>query len=358
MIDALREADPLTARARFPDLDPELVRDALTQAKHRPPDFPLPLVTADGVQMSTPVPVAIRRAQRLAEQGVQQIVDAGCGIGIDAWAFHRAGLQVVAFEVDPATAQIAAANLTGTGVEVINEDVTTADLPPGAVFVDPARRRHRRDASGNPLRVNDPAQWNPPWGWVEQLSTARPVVARVRPGMREIPDDTEWQCTSMGHRLVDATVWFPPLAVIGRRACVAHGDSWHEITGPACSAPVGPPGRYIVDPDPAIVRAGLVGNLADRLEGRLLDEHLAFVTCDDLPPGWAGRAMEVECEVSRRDLADRAQELGIAAVTVWARGFEHSPAVGLPEGPGGILVAARVGSPRRTKYWIGHPVGR
>lgn len=352
-IAALRGADPLTARRRFPDLDPQLITAALTQAKHRPDDFPLALVTPDGVQMATPAAVAVRRAQRLADQGVERVVDAGCGIGMDAWAFLQAGLQVVAYESDPYTAQIAAANLAGTGAEVINADVTTASLPQGTLYVDPARRRERRDVSGNALRINDPQQWSPPWDWVMQQAADRPVVARVRPGMRDTPPRAEWQCTSMGRRLVDATLWFPPLATTDRRASVFDGQVWHELTGPATATRVGAAGRYIIDPDPAIVRAGLVSNLADLLHGHLLDEHLAFVSCDEAPPAWAGRAMRVQSEVPLKAISETARRSGITSATVWARGFERVPDIGLPEGAGAIVVLARTGTRRQTRCWIG-----
>lgn len=357
-IERLVGADPLTARRLLPDLSAEQVTAALTQAKHRPPGFPLPLVTADGVQMATPVAVAMRRAQRLAAQGVRHIIDAGCGIGVDAWAFSQAGLTVTAFESDPHTAQIASANLSAGDVEVISADVTNVELPPGTLYVDPARRRASRSSTGQALRVNNPEQWSPPWSWVLEQSRSRPVVARIRPGMRDLPAGVEWQCSSIGRKLVDATVWFPPLRQVDARACVFADGDWHELTGPAATPITGEVGGFIIDPDPAIVRCGLVADLAQELGGHLIDEHLAFVTCDSPPPRWAGRGMQVEREVPAKRIAAVAAALGMTRVTVWARGFSKPPSVSLPEGPEGIVVMARVGSRRAMRCWIGRRSSR
>ncbi len=93
---ALRGVDPLKARALLPGLPAPLIADALTQAQHRPEGFPLPLVTIDGIQQSTPLDVAVRRARRLADAGVRTVIDAGCGIGTDSWAFAGAGMHVIA----------------------------------------------------------------------------------------------------------------------------------------------------------------------------------------------------------------------------------------------------------------------
>jgi hypothetical protein len=354
-IAALTGADPLHARSLLPHLRPDRVSDALTQARHRPPGFPLPLVTADGVQQASPAIIAERRARRLAASGVTRVIDAGCGVGLDSWAFARVGMEVVAYESDPTTAEVARANLAGLGVPVLAEDVTAAALPDGALYVDPGRRRAHRDTDGRPLRIRDPQQWSPPWSWVVDQVGRRPVVARTRPGQRDLPPATEWHCSSLRRRLVDATVWFGSLAQADRRASVLDTD-WHELTGPPAPVVSGPAGTYIIDPDPAIVRTGLVANAAAAVDGRLLDEHLAFITADGQPPRWAGRCMRVIEEVSLREVRAACRTHGLARVTVWSRGFERTPSVGLPQGRDGIVVAARLGTDRRPVAWVGTPV--
>lgn len=359
VVDGLRGVDPLKARGLFPHVPPERLAAALTQARHRPQAFPLPLVTADGVQQSSPVAVAQRRAARIAaagvDTGVDTVVDAGCGVGLDSWAFARAGLRVVAYESDPATARVAAANLAGLDVEVVLSDVTEAALPEGVLYVDPARRRIARDVTGRPARIHDPQRWRPPWQWILDRAATRPVVARIRPGHREIPEGAEWHCSSIGRSLVDATVWFPPLAATDRRASIFDGQ-WHEITGPVDPAEVGPVGQYIVDPDPAIVRCGLVTNAAALVDGHLLDRQLAFITTDREPPSWVGRSMRVLQQTTPKRAGPDCRGLGFTSATLWARGFTHPPPLHLPQGRDAVVVMARLGTGRRTTGWVGTPV--
>lgn len=342
-IEGLRGVDPLRARALFPRLTPEQVSAALSQATHKPVGFPLPLVTAEGIQQATPLEVAQRRAARVALTQ-DTVIDAGCGIGVDAWAFQQAGLQVIAFEQDPVTAQIARAN----GIDVTCADVTSVRLPAGCMYVDPARRKTHRHTHGQAIRTHHPAQWQPPWDWVVQHAQ----VARVAPGLREISDGAEWHCSSINRGLVDATLWFAPLDEVDRRASVLHDGVWHELTGPPAPAVLGL-GEYIVDPDPAIVRTGLVSNLG----GRLLDSKLAFVTFDEQPPAWMGRCMRVLDEVPMKQVRSTCQRLGVERVTVWSRGFDPVPRLGLREGRDAIVVLARMGPGRVARAWVGTPVG-
>lgn len=355
-IAALADVDPLHARSRFPHLRPDQINAALSQARHRPPDFPLSLVTVDGVQQASPVAVAQRRAQRLAESGVTTVIDAGCGIGMDSWAFARAGLRVLAYELDPTTADVARANLAGLDVEVVTGDATASPLPPGALYVDPARRRTHQDAAGRPLRIRDPEQWRPAWSWVVDQARHRQVVARIRPGFRDVPEQAEWHCSSIGRRLVDATVWFPPLARTASRASVHDGGSWHELSTPVAQAAAGPVGRYVIDPDPAIVRAGLVTNAAHLADGHLLDPYLAFVTCDTTAPAWLGRCMEVVEQVHLKGIGTACRRRGWRTATLWARGFQRPPDIGVPPGNDAVVVAARLGASRSSVAWLGIPV--
>jgi hypothetical protein len=346
-IEALRGADPLRARQLHPELTAEQVTAALTQARHKPPGFPLRLVTSEGIQQATPIEVALRRARRLAGTATR-VVDAGCGIGVDSWAFNQAGLEVLAFEQDPATAQIARHN----GIDVVTADVTTVTLPHAPVYVDPARRRVHHDVQGRPVRVHDPQQWRPPWSWVRQHA----AIARVAPGSRDLPPETEWHCTSIDRTLVDATLWWPPRALTDRRASVLHQGVWHELEGPATPSPAGPVLSYLLDPDPAIVRTGLVGSAASLAGGHLLDPDLAFITTGAPPPAWLGRAMQVLDEVPLKEVRQTCTALGIQRATVWARGFTHPPRTGLPQGTDGIVVAARLGPQRAARAFVGRPV--
>lgn len=345
-IEALRGVDPLRARAQFPDLSADQVAAALTQARHKPADFPLRLVTADGIQQATPLAVAQRRAARLARTDAA-VVDAGCGIGLDAWAFAQAGLRVTAFERDPQTAAVGRAN----GIDVRIGDVTTAELPDLPIYVDPARRRTHQDVTGRPLRVRDPEQWSPPWSWVR----AHAAIARVAPGFRGVPEGAEWHCSSIARSLVDATIWTPPRAQVDRRASVLHDGVWHELTGPAAAVDSGQALDYLLDPDPAIVRAGLVSNAAQECAGTLIDPQLAFVTSNHQPAGWLGRGMQILDEVPLKQARAACRSHGLERVTVWSRGFDRPPDVGLPQGQEGIVAAARLGPHRVARAWVGVP---
>lgn len=52
--------------------------------------------------------------------------------------------------------------------------------------------------------------------------------------------------------------------------------------------PAGDPGTFIIDPDGAVVRAGLVQHYAAREQLWMLDEHIAYLTGDRIPQGRSG----------------------------------------------------------------------
>ena len=100
------------------------------------------IFTRDGLEQASRPDIADYHAQRFVAAGVRRVFDLGCGIGTDAIAFVRAGLEVVAVEVDPVAAAAAGYNLTGIA-EVVCADAETMIHQLGAddaVFCDPARR--------------------------------------------------------------------------------------------------------------------------------------------------------------------------------------------------------------------------
>lgn len=113
-----------------------------------------------------------------------------------------------------------------------------------------------------------------------------------------LPDDAETQWVSVNGDVVEAGLWFGPLAPDGpgRSALVLRtftDDDGKEHTlsrtvrGDDGTPDVGAVGQYLYEPDGAVIRAGLVGQAAAELGGRLVDPTIAYVTTDDpadLPP--------------------------------------------------------------------------
>lgn len=294
--------------------------------------------TRAGLEQSSRPAAAVRRARRLIELGVTHLYDLGCGIGADAHAARVSGLSVVAVDSDPVTVAVATANLPGA--EVICADATTIAVPSdAAIFVDPARRAgHRPD--GSSVRTHAPERWQPPWSWVTATGARHPrTVAKAAPGIphEAIPIDCATEWVSIDGDLVEAAVWFPGLTDgLPRRSAVllrSGTDPWHSETAAILSsddpqpAASGALGSWLLLPDPAIVRAGLVDVACAEVHGRVVSPGIAYITTDNEPPARLGHRFRVEDvlparpKTLRRELRNR----GIATVTIRTRGLARDP---------------------------------
>ena len=311
------------------DHAPELVAAAVTQHRLRRravpkfgPEAALLFFTHDALEQATRATVARARARRLAAAGVPAVVDLGCGIGGDLSALARAGLRVRGIERDPVRAAIARANLGALGLdgEIIEADLADVQpLPDEVPFLDPARR----DGRG---RVFDPASMTPPWDVVSRF-LERPAVVKTLPGFPHdlLPEGVEAQWISDGGDLVEACLWGPGLATATRRATAL--PSGAEIVGVGDPGDVGEVGRWLHEPDDAVIRAGLVGELATRMGGRLLDAHLAYVTTDDERTDPLARSFRVVVELPYREKPMRAALVArdVGTLTVKKRGVDVVP---------------------------------
>ncbi|MEU7759483.1 THUMP-like domain-containing protein [Micromonospora aurantiaca (nom. illeg.)] len=345
--------DPLAAAAalRSAGIPGGLAAAALTQAELRRraagkfgPFAAGMFLTRAGLEQATRRVVADRRAARLRAAGVTTLADLGCGLGADALAAARAGIRVYAVEADPLTATMAAANAEAAGladlVTVSCGDATAFDVSGvDAVFCDPARRR-----AGTGRRVFDPNAYSPPWDFVTGLAARVPRTAvKVAPGLDHalIPGGAEAEWVSVDGDLVEAALWCGDLAEVPRRATLlrekegpllnASGSkrvpSYHLTGTGSVEAPVGPVRRFLYDPDPAVVRAHLVAELAADLDATLADPSIAYLYADEARPTPFARCLEITdvLPFSLKRLRALLRERRVGRVEIRKRGSALEP---------------------------------
>ncbi|MEV0811012.1 methyltransferase domain-containing protein, partial [Micromonospora sp. NPDC050200] len=288
-------------------------------------------LTRSGLEQATRRVVADRRAARLQAAGVRTLADLGCGLGADALAAARAGIRVYGVEADPVTAAMAAANAEAAGLaglfsvecgDATAFDVTRVD----GVFCDPARRR-----AGTGRRIFDPNAYSPPWDFVTHLAERVPhTVVKVAPGIDHalIPAGAEAEWVSVDGDLVEAALWCGRLAEVPRRATVLRGDVAHRLTGSGrAEATVGPTRRFLYDPDPAVVRAHLVAELADILGATIADPSIAYLYADTPTATPFARCLEVTdvLPFSLKRLRALLRERRVGRVEILKRGSALEP---------------------------------
>jgi hypothetical protein len=290
-----RAAFALGERLRAQGHDPALVAAALTQARLRVrgrdklgPFADAMLFTPDGLEQATRLTVAAHHARRFVRAGCRRVLDLGCGLGSDAMAFAGLDLGVLAYDADELTAALATVNLRHwPDAEVRCADVTTLDVeslvgPGDGVWLDPARRT---GSGGAARRTFDPEGFSPPYSFVLEVAARVPATgAKLAPGIahRLLPPDAEAQWVSVGGDVVECALWCGPLArsSIQRSALLLDGAGGaHElVSGAPQPAEVGPVGGWLHEPDGAVIRAGLLGEVADQIGGRLIDPTIAYLT--------------------------------------------------------------------------------
>jgi hypothetical protein len=314
-------------RARFPD---PLVSAAVTQARLRQraqakfgADAAAMYFTPDGMEQATRASVAAHRAGRFA--GAGRVLDLCCGIGGDLIALARGGIAVHGVDTDPLTVEVAAANATVlglTGVTVECADATAVPLTGWpAAFCDPSRR-------GGGRRVFNPRAYSPPFDFLSDLAAVVPATgAKVAPGIPHelVPPGAEAEWVSDGGDVKEAALWFGPLSTVERRATLL--PSGATLTAAGAVAEVGPVGRWLYEPDGAVIRAGLVAEAAELVQGRLMDATIAYVTADSLVHSPFSTAYEVTDSFgfSLKRLRTVLRQRDVGSVTVKKRGSAIDP---------------------------------
>jgi THUMP domain-like len=339
-------------------------------------------LTRDGLEQASSELVARHRAARYA--GFDRVADLCTGIGGDLLAL-AAGRAALAVDVDAVHLPMALRNAREYGAENIAgacadvRDLRLGGLP--AVFVDPARRAAGRRL---PPGASEPSLgWC--LALAERVGAVGVKAAPGLP-LELVPAGWEVELIADRRELKEAVLWSPGLATAPRRATVladpsgppgsgpghpghpggGDGDEPSRVThtlagngpagrgrhgggqeagqgrgsggsraggGPRGGGPRGGgqdgdpvpcevPGAYLLDPNPAVTRAGLVEELAHELGAWKIDRRVAFLSADGPLKTPFGRLLVVEESMpwglKRLRAALRAR--GIGAVQIRKRG--------------------------------------
>ena len=275
--------------------------------------------TRAGLEQASAEVIASHRMARYAGAGL--VADLCCGIGGDLTAL-AAGRRVLAVDRDPLHLRMALANAgaygVAGGVTGVAADVREASLRGvDGAFIDPARRAGQRR-----LRAGDS---EPPLDWCIALAdTIERTGIKAAPGLSRdaVPPGWELEFIAVGRDLKEAVAWSPALATAATRATVLPGG--HTLTpGPGGPVPVRAPGGFLLDPSPAVTRAGVVEDLARLVGAWKIDERIAFLSADGAVHTPFARTLQVidSAPWYQRGLPARLRALDVGAVDIRRRGL-------------------------------------
>lgn len=302
------------------------------------------LFTRAGYEQSSSEAIASYRASRLRHAA--KVADLCCGVGGDLLALAEAS-EVLAVDRDETHARLALHNAAVYGradhVRAVVEDVRDVSLAGiDAVFIDPARRSGPGTASAQEARRYKAGTSEPPLDWCTALTGAVPAVCvKAAPGIPEdlIPEAWEAEFIAESRDLKEAVLWSPALATAAkagkrrpRRATVLASAKTGDAPGSHTlvaregdQVPLREPGEYLLDPNPAVTRAGLVEDLARTLgdDAAKIDPQIAFLTLDRNARTPFARTLRVAHSApwNEKQFAKRLRELGIGAVDIRRRGL-------------------------------------
>jgi THUMP domain-like len=194
------------------------------------------------------------------------------------------------------------------------------------VLADPARRVAGR-------RRFNPRDYRPALDQLFDVYRGRELIVKSSPGIdfdvvAHLGFNGEIEVTSYRGSVREACLWSADLAVPGVRRRASILDRGEQITdAEPDDCPVRPPGRWIVDPDGAVVRAGLVRHYAARHRLWQLDPHIAYLSGDQLPAGVRGFEVLQQLPFHERRLRQALTALDCGALEILVRGLDVDPTV-------------------------------
>jgi len=315
------------------------------------------LFTRAGLEQATRLEVAVRHAARFRDVGAERVADLGCGVGGDALALAAVGLRVLAVERDPVTAALAAHNLAPfPEAEVVPGAAESVDLDRvDAVWLDPARRTA---GHGGTRRVAA-ADYSPSLAFADEVAHRLPTGVKLSPAhdRTTLPEGAEAQWVSDRGDVVELVLWHGALARPGvrRAALVLAPGGAAELTGAddAEDEPVGPLGDRLFEPDGAVLRARLLGDLARGTGTHPVGPGIGYLTGDGRvsSPFLTSFAIDAVLPFDRQRIRKELRARDVGRLEIKKRGVDLDPAayragLGLSGPAEAVLIVTRTAERR------------
>ncbi len=316
-----------------------------------------------GLEQATAWDIARHKARRFA--GCEHVFDLCCGIGMDAAALTHVA-PVTAVDQSPAMVLRTTWNHEILGgphsLQTQCEDVRGRDWSGTFVHADP----DRRDGRERPTKRLE--QYLPDLSWMQQLvGSARGGAIKISPAsnfQQKFPG-CEIELISLHGECREATVWFGELSgsCSFSATCLETRETLSADPLSAWAGTAASPGRYLFDPDPGIVRAGLIDVLAERHSLLRMDAEEEYLTGDSLPDTGFLAAFEVEAVLGSnvKELkaylrgAPRSEyEIKCRRVRVEADALRRTLPRG--DGPAAAIIVCRVGG--RVQHVVARRIPR
>jgi hypothetical protein len=238
-------------------------------------------LTRQGVEQATSEVIARYKSERFRD--CLEVWDLCCGIGGDGVALALGGMQVQAVDLSPLACLRTDwnAEVYGVGDKVKTEvaDVTALSLTGRHIHFDPDRR-------SGPQRALKLEGYAPPLPFLQQVTqTTVGGAIKVSPASNfggKFPN-CEVELISLHGECKEAVIWFgdrrtdtPWRATVLPHRATLTGDPF------LARGPISGLGQFIYDPDPAVVRAGLIDVLSETSGLNRLDPAEEYLTSTNL----------------------------------------------------------------------------
>ncbi|MCK5050665.1 MAG: methyltransferase domain-containing protein [Candidatus Cloacimonetes bacterium] len=283
------------------------------------------LFTELGVQQASSWKLAQYHAKKF--KAFDKVADLCCGIGVDLISIAKGKEQVYAVDLDEDTLKLAEYNCRNQNLNNINYKFGEAqefDQQVDAIFIDPDRR------PGSSRKIA-PEEYSPPFSKIMELRNICPNIAvKLSPALDynrlNLPIDSTLEFVSENGTLKEILLCMGELATKNCERKAVLLPSNLTLQNSSIKIKVTNIQKYLFEPDPAVIRAGLVQELGNKIDYNLIDSKLALLTGSQIVQSNYGKIYEV-LEIMKYDLKKvrkYVRENEIGELIIKTRGFPES----------------------------------